>query len=352
MNSLFVEPAGLDGSLRITGSYGLGGVFEDVAYERKMPVISALFSGEMQDLGAHLASAGGGGPERARPEPARHDAGHHRSDGVHARSIELISTHLKCREQDDRGYVTGSLRVRPGAAIPESIALVYDFVERVLTLRFKRWMARRAATAWLLFVKKWQQFSGPIMAKGVEDSTMYVYNRLISMNEVGGLHETRYPDRFHAFLQQRRALWPHTMNATSTHDTKRSEDVRARINVLSEIPEQWIRHATRWSRWLARCAARSMPTRSTFSFKHSSAHGRCMRRRWKISRSDEAIRDKSQPRSRARIPVGCSRISSTKRRCRHTSMCCSMTSDFRQAFARSAIVYRFMGQSIRCRSCF
>src|SRR5213078_564569 len=98
---------------------------------------------------------------------------------------------------------------------------------------------------------RWQQLSGPIMAKGVEDSAMYVYNRLISLNDVGGVPNAISADELHEFLATRARRWPHTMNATSTHDTKRSEDVRARINVLSEIPDEWVRHTTRWSRWIA-----------------------------------------------------------------------------------------------------
>jgi (1->4)-alpha-D-glucan 1-alpha-D-glucosylmutase len=123
-------------------------------------------------------------------------------------------------------------------------------VERVLTLRFRKWMREQSRQDWLQFVKRWQQLSGPIMAKGVEDSAMYVYNRLISMNEVGGNPEPVDAERLHKFFARRRERWPHTMNATSTHDTKRSEDVRARINVLSEMPEEWIRLSSRWSRWL------------------------------------------------------------------------------------------------------
>src|SRR5207244_1559788 len=98
---------------------------------------------------------------------------------------------------------------------------------------------------------RWQQFTGRVMAKGVEDTALYNYNRLVSMNDVGGdpgredfdgLQE--FHDR-NVLLQQR---WPDTLNATSTHDTKRSEDVRARIDVLSEIPELWARQVRRWSR--------------------------------------------------------------------------------------------------------
>jgi (1->4)-alpha-D-glucan 1-alpha-D-glucosylmutase len=105
--------------------------------------------------------------------------------------------------------------------------------------------------AWLDFVMRWQQITGPVMAKGVEDTALYNDNRLISLNDVGGEPEVKADPvtAFHDFNQQRRAHWPHTLNATSTHDTKRSEDARARINVLSEMPEVWQDHLQQWLSW-------------------------------------------------------------------------------------------------------
>jgi (1->4)-alpha-D-glucan 1-alpha-D-glucosylmutase len=90
------------------------------------------------------------------------------------------------------------------------------------------------------------------MAKGLEDTAYYVHNSLISMNEVGG-DPLRDPPplgvaAFHRFHEERAKCWPYTMNATSTHDTKRSEDMRARINVLAEIPDEWEKRLLRWQR--------------------------------------------------------------------------------------------------------
>ena len=100
------------------------------------------------------------------------------------------------------------------------------------------------------FAGKFQQVTAPVMAKGVEDTAFYNFNRLISLNEVGG-----DPDRFgvrrealHAYNQERQARWPYALSPLSTHDTKRSEDVRARINVLSEIPDEWSASVRRWRR--------------------------------------------------------------------------------------------------------
>src|SRR5581483_10131869 len=88
------------------------------------------------------------------------------------------------------------------------------------------------------------------LAKGLEDTAFYVYNRLVSLNEVGG-DPNRFgqtPADLHRYLQQRQARWPYSMSATSTHDTKRSEDVRALINVLSEMPDEWLQALGRWSK--------------------------------------------------------------------------------------------------------
>jgi (1->4)-alpha-D-glucan 1-alpha-D-glucosylmutase len=97
---------------------------------------------------------------------------------------------------------------------------------------------------------KVQQYSGPVMAKGLEDTAFYRYNRLVSLNEVGG-----HPDlfgvavsAFHRANAERARRWPHAMLGTSTHETKRGEDTRARLNVLSEIPEEWERQVQAWSR--------------------------------------------------------------------------------------------------------
>lgn len=106
-----------------------------------------------------------------------------------------------------------------------------------------------AGTGNIEYAMTLQQYTGAVMAKGFEDTFLYVYNRLLSLNEVGGdpIAFGTDPDEFHAFILARSASHPHSMNATATHDTKRGEDVRARINVLSEIPEEWGERVKRWA---------------------------------------------------------------------------------------------------------
>jgi len=97
-------------------------------------------------------------------------------------------------------------------------------------------------------VLRFQQFTGPIMAKGLEDTAFYIYNRLAALNEVGGEPQQfgLSVDAFHERNLDRHRHWPATLLATSTHDTKRSEDVRARMVAISEIPELWRRSLQRW----------------------------------------------------------------------------------------------------------
>ena len=98
------------------------------------------------------------------------------------------------------------------------------------------------------FVMKFQELTGPVMAKGLEDTCFYRFNRLTSSNEVGGDPGTfgTTVAEFHQFNTHRAAHWPHSLSATATHDTKRGEDVRARINVLSEVPSEWEQAVTKW----------------------------------------------------------------------------------------------------------
>ena len=125
-----------------------------------------------------------------------------------------------------------------------------DHVIKLLLSGLEEESERSSQQARRYFLMRFQQFTGPAMAKGFEDTLLYVYNRFVSLNEVGGDPNTfgLSLDEFHRFHQLRARDWPHAMNATSTHDSKRGEDVRARLNVLSEIPERWHRAVTRWAR--------------------------------------------------------------------------------------------------------
>ncbi len=149
----------------------------------------------------------------------------------------------------DRNYIRRAV-ARAKRKNPALSGLVFDFV-RDLLLYPGEGIDPRDREEQLRFIMKFQQFTSPVTAKGIEDTAFYIYNRLISLNEVGGEPEQFgiSVQNFHKHLRERFAHWPHGLSTTSTHDTKRSEDVRARINVLSELPGDWKTHVTRWAKW-------------------------------------------------------------------------------------------------------
>jgi (1->4)-alpha-D-glucan 1-alpha-D-glucosylmutase len=127
---------------------------------------------------------------------------------------------------------------------------IFDFVREVLLLQKVDTLTEGELRQRQAFVGRFQQLTGPMMATAVEVTTYYRYNRLVSLNEVGG-DPQRFGvsvGEFHLLNLERQARQPYAMLATSTHDTKRSEDVRARINTLSELPDEWKKRITRWSK--------------------------------------------------------------------------------------------------------
>lgn len=143
-----------------------------------------------------------------------------------------------------------------------------DFMGDVLALRTRGGLETE-------FLLRFQQFTSPVMAKGVEDTALYSYNRMIGLNEVGSAPE-RDPmslEEFHKRLQQRQAQHPFTMNTLSTHDTKRCEDVRARLAVLTEMPARWKSALLRWSRMNAPLKTGKLPDRNTEYFLYQTLIG-------------------------------------------------------------------------------
>jgi (1->4)-alpha-D-glucan 1-alpha-D-glucosylmutase len=222
--------------------------YREIAYRGKQLVLRVSMAGELNVLAHRLNVLS----ERNR---------HYRDFTLNSLSQamrEIIAcfpvyrTYVNEREpevaEQDRNAIERAVREakrrnpnRPGA--------VYDFV-RDLLLKKADYIPESERDEHIRFVGKFQQVTSPVTAKGIEDTALYIYNRLVSLNEVGG-----EPDRFglgtgqlHAWMARRVERWPHALSATSTHDTKRSEDVRARLNVLSEIPGAW-KHATAlWAR--------------------------------------------------------------------------------------------------------
>jgi (1->4)-alpha-D-glucan 1-alpha-D-glucosylmutase len=226
--------------------------FADLAYQKKKLIMQVSMAGEMNVLAHRL---------NLFSERNRHYRDFTLNILVHA-IREIIACFPVYRT-----YVTaGSEPVSPRDARyidravdeakrrnPATAGQVFDFVRDVL-LKRADYIPEQERDEYLRFVTRFQQTTSPVTAKGIEDTAFYVYNRLVSLNEVGGepAHFGVSPDDLHGWLAERRRQWPSALSTTSTHDTKRSEDVRARISVLSEIPGAWKAALARWSRFNSR----------------------------------------------------------------------------------------------------
>ena len=158
-------------------------------------------------------------------------------------------------DEEDRRILLEALQsARIGS--PEIDAAAFDFLASLFT---KADLDEAEAD----FIAKWQQLTPAVMAKGVEDTMFYCFDRLVSGNEVGSQASLVgiSADKFHEFCHHLSERWPHNMLATSTHDNKRSEDVRARISILSEIPERWSEALHQWSQLNANAWQNRLPDR-------------------------------------------------------------------------------------------
>jgi (1->4)-alpha-D-glucan 1-alpha-D-glucosylmutase len=248
VNGLFVDGSHEQDFNRLYARFiGSRVSFEDLAYESKQLIMRASMSSEINVLGYQLNHLS---------EMNRRFRDFTLNSLIHAiREIIACFPVYRTYVTPDEGPVTDRDRsyirqavVRAKRKNPALSGLVFDFVQDIL-LKQASFHHERERRDQLQFVMKFQQITGSVMAKGSEDTALYVYNRLASLNEVGGdpLQFGISVHTFHERMRQRRAHWPASICATSTHDTKRSEDVRARISVLSEIPQVWKTRVQRWS---------------------------------------------------------------------------------------------------------
>jgi (1->4)-alpha-D-glucan 1-alpha-D-glucosylmutase len=215
------------------------------AYEKKKLIMLGAMSSEINTLGNYLNRIS---------EKNRHTRDF-TLNSLTGAIVEIIASFPVYRTYINSRNIAGRDRQHIEYAVARAKAMnptinesVFNFVKRVLLLQWPAKLGEDRKKNWLDFVMRFQQITGPVVAKGLEDTAFYTYNRLVSLNEVGGS-----PDRFgtpveefHEHNLKRQKFWPHALITTSTHDSKRSEDVRARINVLSEVPEEWKRRVMRW----------------------------------------------------------------------------------------------------------
>jgi (1->4)-alpha-D-glucan 1-alpha-D-glucosylmutase len=175
-------------------------------------------------------------------------------------SLPVYRTYVRAKAQqvseDDSRTITEAIELAKKTRLDLDKDL-FDFFRDILLLRVRGELETE-------LVMRFQQLTGPVMAKGVEDTAFYCFNRFVALNEVGG-DPGRFgfsPDEFHKACAQTQAEWPRSMLASSTHDTKRSEDVRARLYLLSEIPDRWREAVERWTKLNKRYRRDGLPDRN------------------------------------------------------------------------------------------
>jgi (1->4)-alpha-D-glucan 1-alpha-D-glucosylmutase len=248
VTGIFVDEQGLpllDASYRRVTGLALD--FHAVAYEQKRRVMGDLFGGDIRGLTLALDRLTA--LDRHGRDLTQRELGQAIFEVI--ANFAVYRTYVNAPVVADADGAEIDRAVRAAMERNPYNTRAVEFLRRVLTLDFPPRANQQLKDAWLRFAMRFQQFTGPIMAKGHEDTALYIYNRLVSLNDVGGdpgaggLNLTQ----FHARNAHRQARWPHAMLATSTHDTKRSEDVRARINVISELAEAWEARIDQWRRW-------------------------------------------------------------------------------------------------------
>jgi (1->4)-alpha-D-glucan 1-alpha-D-glucosylmutase len=248
LNSVFVDPKGAKCIEDVYDRFvGKKLAYADLLYQKKKLVMSTLLGVEMRSLAHQLTLLAD--KDRYARDLSRNDltqalfeaTAHVPVYRTYTRNLEVSRDDAKVIEQAIDDARTRKFYLQPA---------YFDFVRDVLLVKNRPHLLPDQREARLNFVMRWQQFTGPLMAKAFEDTFLYVYNPLISLNEVGGdpRPTAALANNFSRFIADRRKHWPNSMNATTTHDTKRAEDVRARINVLSEVPEQWRERVERWSK--------------------------------------------------------------------------------------------------------
>ena len=225
--------------------------FETVARDGKLRIMENEMASELSALGRRAARL-------ARQSPMTADLTRallQRAIKQMVASFPVYRTYVDFAgspaEADRRDIAWASARAR--RMDPDVHPSAFDFLQNVLIGETEKPPTQELSRAAALrLAMTLQQFSGPVMAKGVEDTAFYRFNQFVALNEVGGAPE-RFglaPSALHKANAARAQHWPHAMLATATHDTKRGEDNRARLAVLSELPEEWRGRVEAWSRVL------------------------------------------------------------------------------------------------------
>jgi (1->4)-alpha-D-glucan 1-alpha-D-glucosylmutase len=247
VNGLFCDPSNKKSINRIYFQFtGFRSGYSDLVSEKKRLMVERYMTGDMDNLARLLKRI-------SSTDRYGSDFTIYRLKRAIIELIAGFSVYRTYISQEklsevDRFYIMSA--VESAYHRSPDLAEELRFLEKVFLKEYRDELPAQEKDLWVHFVMRFQQLTGPLMAKGLEDTALYVYNRLLSLNEVGGDPHTfgTSPHEWHEFNIERALNWPDSMNATSTHDVKRGEDTRARIQVLSEIPEEWKRQLHRWAK--------------------------------------------------------------------------------------------------------
>ncbi len=253
LNGLFVDPAGAEAIDAAYGEFtGDRAVFAEVVHQSKQLIARASLASELNMLARQLNRVS----ERERGSRDFTLNELRRALGEVVACFAVYRTYIRDGEplaDRDRGQVERAV-ARARRRQPDIDPSVFDFVRSALLLEHPEGASADDRAQRAQFVARFQQTTGPIQAKGLEDTAFYRWVRLAALNEVGG-DPDRFgtsPSAFHALNAQRLRSWPGALNTTATHDTKRGEDARVRIDALSELADEWRTRLARWSRINAR----------------------------------------------------------------------------------------------------
>jgi len=248
MNGLFVETSRRRTFQHLYKAFvGPSLTADDLLYASKRLILQTSMSGELNELAGKLDKISE--QHRWSRDFTQSSLRHVLRETIACFPIYRTYTTVRAVHadaEDERHILTAITRAR--ARNPSTDDSIFEFLQNVLLLHDPESIDDAQRRERREFVMSFQQFTGPVMAKGLEDTAFYRYFPLCSLNEVGGDPRLfgNSPAAFHARNLERLRSWPHALLASSTHDSKRSEDVRARINVLSEIPADWYRAIRSW----------------------------------------------------------------------------------------------------------
>ena len=245
VNGVFIDAGNEDAFTRIYHEFsGRTRSFDKIITDKKRSIIGKHMAGDIDNLALKLKDIA----NRSRRGNDLTLYGLRRAMVEILTQFPIYRTYVDQDHFSERDRNVFELVIKQCKEIIPDLVNEFELIHSYILGEFEGETDEEEREDWRYFIMRLQQYTGPLMAKGVEDTAFYIYNRFCSLNEVG--NDPRLfgctVEKFHDFNMKRSLHWPRTMNATSSHDTKRGEDVRTRVNVISENPDEWERNIKSW----------------------------------------------------------------------------------------------------------